>query len=61
MGRAAHSFDRSRGSERVSELHAALGFPPESEPVFMRESQPGVARKGFSFDEEDTSHDRSDY
>ena len=25
-----------------------LGFPPETEPVLMRESYPGVARKGFS-------------
>ena len=34
-----------------------VAFPPESEPVFVRESQPGAARKGFSEDEEDTTHD----
>ena len=38
-----------------------LAFPPQTDPVFMRESHPGVARKGFSQDEEDTTHDRSDY
>ena len=38
-----------------------LAFPSQTDPVFMRESHPGVARKIFSEDEEDTTHDRSDY
>ena len=38
-----------------------LAFPLQTDPVFMRESQPGEARKGFFEDEEDTAHDRSDY
>jgi len=38
-----------------------LAFPLQTDPVFMRESHPGEARKGFFEDEEDTAHDRSDY
>ena len=29
-------------------LDEPVGFPPDFDPVFMRESHPGVARKGFS-------------
>jgi len=39
----------------------ALAFPLQTDPVFMRDSHPGEARKGFFEDEEDTAHDRSDY
>jgi cysteine desulfurase len=38
-----------------------VGFPPETDPVFVRESHPGVARKGFSEDEEESTYDRPDY
>jgi len=38
-----------------------MAFPLQTDPVFMRESHPGEARKGFFEDEEDTAHDRSDY
>ena len=38
-----------------------LAFPLQTDPVFMRDSHPGEARKGFFEDEEDTAHDRSDY
>jgi len=38
-----------------------LAFPLQTDPVLMRDSHPGEARKGFFEDEEDTAHDRSDY
>jgi len=38
-----------------------MAFPLQTDPVFMRDSHPGEARKGFFEDEEDTAHDRSDY
>jgi|GEM_PF-6007828 len=33
-----------------------VAFPPEIGPFWMRESHPGVARKGFFRDEEDETN-----
>ena len=33
-----------------------MAFPPKTDPVFMRESFPGLARKGFSKDKDKTRH-----
>ena len=46
---------------RISPERTVLAFPLQTDPVFMRESHPGEARKGFFEDEEDTAHDRSNY
>jgi len=63
-------FDRFQKQGPLHELAEVLldtpvrpdvAFPLQTDPVFMRESHPGEARKGFFEDEEDTAHDRSDY
>ena len=51
-----------RGVRRFfQERRRTVAFPLQTDPVFMRDSHPGEARKGFFEDEEDTAHDRSDY
>ena len=38
-----------------------VGCPHETAPAVLRESPPGVFRKGFSSDEEDKAHDGPDH
>jgi len=54
-------FIERRDSVSLDDVICDLAFPLQTDPVFMRESHPGEARKGFFEDEEDTAHDRSDY
>ena len=47
--RAVSLLQRTQNRQReVTDQLYEVGFPPETEPVLMRESYPGVARKGFS-------------
>jgi hypothetical protein len=51
----------NNGRSMFTLTQVGLVFPPETEPVEMRESYAGVARKGFSEDEEESTHDGPDY
>ena len=53
--------ETTSGKPRVVADGPLVAFPLQTDPVFMRESHPGEARKGFFEDEEDTAHDRPDY
>ena len=59
---AAEAADSSRPiAVRNQYRSTGLAFPLQTDPVFMRESFPGEARKGFFEDEASAARDRSDY
>jgi hypothetical protein len=59
---AAEAADSSRHiAVRNHYRSTGLAFPLQTDPVFMRESHPGEARKGFFEDEANAARDRSDY